>query len=357
LLLLAAAPAAAEEVLRIAVAERLPGPVEVRGEGLRARPLVDDGSYAEVEGGAARLTRGGDGVVLDGVPTGAVAVKLRADGPIGAAGKTLRGSLEVLLDEEGGLLVVNELPVEEYLAAVLGSEMPPGFPPEALKAQAVAARTYAVRKKFEGEGRPFHLGATVLSQVYGGVHREDPRTRAAVEATAGEVLVFDHEPIEAYFFSSCGGRTADGEEALGRPLPYLTSVACPERASVPGARWNLELSAAELGRRLGTGPVERLGVESRTGTGRVRAVRVKARGGQERTLTGAELRQRVGYTALGSLAFEVTGKGRGFRFEGRGTGHGAGLCQWGARAAAEDGWDYRRILSHYYRGAAIRQMY
>lgn len=343
--------------MRIAVAERVANPVEVKGDGLRARPLVEGGSYAVVEGGRATLTRAVDGIVLDGVRTRAVAVKLRADGPIAAAGKTLRGSIEVLLDEEGGLLVVNELPIEEYLAAVLGSEMPPGFPPEALKAQAVASRTYAVRKKLEAEGRPFHLGATVLSQVYGGVHREDARTKAAVEATTGEVLVFEHEPIEAYFFSSCGGKTADGEEALGRALPYLKPVECPEKPGFPGSRWRLELSAAELGKRLGTGPVERLEVASRTGTGRARTVAVKGRDGKARTMTAAQFRQALGYSDLGSLAFEVTKKGGHFHFTGRGKGHGTGLCQWGARAAALDGWDYRRILRHYYPGTALRRMY
>ncbi len=343
--------------MRIAVAERLPGPVEVKGPGLRARPLVEGGSYAVVEGGRARLTRADDGVVLGGVVTHAVAVKLRADGPITAAGKTLRGSLEVLLDEDGGLLVVNELAIEEYLAAVLGSEMPPAFPPEALKAQAVAARTYAIRKKLEGEGRPFHLGATVLSQVYGGVHREDPRTREAVKATAGEVLVFDHEPIEAYFFASCGGKTAGGAEELGRPLSYLSSVECREGSDLPQARWHLDLSAAELGKRLGLGPIERVEVASRTPSGRARTVSVKPEGAQARTIDGVKFRKALGYGDLGSLAFEVSRRGRTFHFEGRGKGHATGLCQWGARAAALDGWDYRRILSHYYRGASIRRMY
>lgn len=353
---LVATPAAAEEVLRIAVAERLAA-VEVQGVGLRARALADGGSYAEVAGGKVRLTRAADGVVLGGVPTRAVAVKLRADGPISAVGKKLRGSLEVLLDEEGGLLVVNELAIEDYLAAVLGSEMPPSFPVEALKAQAVAARTYAVRKKLEGEGRPFHLGATVLSQVYGGMHREDPRTRAAVGVTAGQVLVFDHEPIEAYFFSSCGGKTAGGAEGLGRPLPYLTSVRCPEDEGIPGARWKLELTAEELGRRLGVGAVENLAIEKRSETGRVETVSVRPKGGKARSMTAASLRRAVGYSALGSLAFEVRKSGKAFRFEGQGSGHGTGMCQWGARAAAEKGWDYRRILSHYYRGATIRRMY
>jgi len=345
--------AAAESMIRIAVVEGARA-VTVKAEGLRARALTDDGFYAAVPGGVAQLSPRGGAVVLgDGAP--AEAVKLRADGPISVGGKTVRGSVEIRADA-AGLLVVNELPMESYLAAVLGSEMPPSFAPEALKAQAVAARTYAIGKKIAAEGQPYHLGSTVLAQVYGGVHSEDPRTRAAVEATVGEVLVYDYAPIEAYFFASCGGTTADGAEALGRPLPYLTSHTCPERGDTPGARWTLKLAPAELGSRLGTGEVRSIEIETRTAEGRARTVTVRSARGSRR-FTAVELRQRLGYGALKSLSFEVNRRGGTFEFAGRGMGHGAGLCQWGAQAAAQDGWDYRRILAHYYPGAELRRMY
>lgn len=353
LALLLPLPALAATMIRIAVVEGAKS-VAVRAEGLRARTLTDDGYYAPVPGGLAQLTRSGEAVVLAGNEP-AEAVKLRADGPITIGDKTVRGSVEVLADAKG-LLVVNELPMETYLAAVLGSEMPPGFEPEALKAQAIAARTYAIGKKIAYEGQPYHLGATVLAQVYGGVHREDPRTKAAVEATVGEVLVFDHAPIEAYFFSSCGGTTEAGAEALGRPLPYLTSHSCPERADTPGARWSLKLSSAELGKRLGLPAVRSLEIETSTGSGRARTVQVRTEKGTRR-FTAVELRQRVGYGALKSLAFDVDARGGSFHFHGRGMGHAAGMCQWGAQAAAQSGWDYRRILEHYYPGAALRRMY
>lgn len=352
-LLLAPAVAHADTVIRIAVIENAPV-LEARAEGLRIRALTDDGFYEPVSAGAVRLVRRADGVAWgDGQP--APVAKLRADGPIAIGDKLVRGAVEVL-PHGAGLLAVNELPMETYLAAVLGSEMPPSFEPEALKAQAVAARTYAVGKKIAAEGQPFHLGATVLAQVYGGVHREDPRTRAAVEATAGEVLVFDHEPAEAYFFSSCGGRTEVGAEALGRPLPYLASVECPEAKDTPGAHWTLRLDGAELGRRLGLGRVVALAIETRTPSGRVRTVTVSTAAGTRR-ITGVELRRRVGYAALKSLAFEVARDGDTFVFRGRGSGHGAGMCQWGAQAAAKAGWTWRQILAHYYPGARVVRMY
>ncbi|HWV38798.1 MAG TPA: SpoIID/LytB domain-containing protein, partial [Vulgatibacter sp.] len=266
----------AETMVRIAIGERL-ATVEVKGERMRLRAIGEEGGYRPVEGGALRLRRSPEGIAVEGrfgpgraaaaseapVPARGQAtdgtlvvggeaptVKIRADGPIEVGDKVVRGSVEVML-AGGGLFAINEIPMETYLAAVLGSEMPPSFPPEALKAQAVAARTYAIGKKIGAEGEPYHLGSSVLSQVYGGVHREDPRTLDAVRATEGEVLVFEHAPIEAYFFSSCGGRTETGRAALSRDLPYLGSHACPERPDTPGARWTLELSAGELGRRLG----------------------------------------------------------------------------------------------------------
>ena len=99
------------------------------------------------------------------------------------------------------------------MAAVLGGEMPVAFPMEALKAQAVAARTYALQRKIEALGQPVHLGSSVLAQVYGGVNRENPRTRAATAATAGQILTFQLAPIEAYFHASCEGNTETGLDA------------------------------------------------------------------------------------------------------------------------------------------------
>lgn len=352
-LLLLPAVGIAETMIRIAIVEGVAS-LRVRAEGLRARPLTDDGYYAPIAGDELRIEAGKDGVVLQG-GAAAPAWKFRADGPIAVGETVVRGSVEVLI-WGGRLLAVNELPMESYLAAVLGSEMPPSFEPEALRAQAVAARTYAVGKKLATEGQPYHLGSTVLAQVYGGVHREDPRTREAVEATRGEVLVHDHLPIEAYFFSSCGGTTEDGAEALGRPLHYLVSVSCPEHRDTPGAIWSLELSAAELGKRLGLPPVRSVAIASRTATGRARTVKLQTEKGTT-TMTAVELRRRIGYGALKSLAFEVDRKGDRIRFRGKGSGHGAGLCQWGAQQAAKDGWDYRRILAHYYPGTEIRRMY
>lgn len=344
--------ALADPLLRIAVYEGA-GPVTLQGERLRVRALDGEEGYAPIPSGRLELRRAGEAL---GYPGGqSAALKVRADGPITVGDSQVRGSVEVLL-HEGRVVVVNEIAMEVYLAAVLGSEMMPSFHPEALKAQAVASRTYALRKRLETADKPYDLGATVLSQVYEGIHREDPRTRAAVEATAGEVLVFGHEPIEAYFFSSCGGKTATGEEALGRDLPYLVSVSCQEEMVLQRNRWNLRLSPADLGKRLGgIGEVRSLQAE-RTSTGRVASLTAETPSGRRR-ISGAEFRRRLGYETLRSLQFAIERKGGAYVFEGSGFGHGAGLCQWGAQAAGLAGKSHREILGHYYPGAEIRKMY
>lgn len=375
LLVLLPLAARAEAVIRIAIGERLPA-VEIRGEGMRLRDLGGEGGYRPVGGSVLRLRATAGGILVepmpgapsigqktDGAPDAgplvvggdAPSVKIRSKGPLTVGDKTVRGSVEV--DAlEGALVAINEIPMEAYLAAVLGSEMPPSFPPEALKAQAVAARTYAIGKKIAAEGAPYHLGASVLSQVYGGVNREDPRTLDAVRSTEGEVLVYEHAPIEAYFFASCGGRTESGLAALSRDLPYLTAHACPERPDSPGARWSLQLDAGELGRRLGVAPPTEVRIASRTATGRAQAVALETPRGPRR-IDAVTFRRKLGYGELKSLSFEVERRGGAFRFVGKGNGHGAGMCQWGAAAAANDGWDYRRILAHYYPGTELRRMY
>ncbi len=250
------------------------------------------------------------------------------------------------------MLLVNVLPLEDYVAAVLGGEMPVSFPEEALKAQAVAARTYALQRKIEALGQPVHLGSSVLAQVYGGVNRENPRTRAATAATAGQILTFQLAPIEAYFHASCEGNTETGLDALGRDLPYLQSVACECRPG-PSTRWKADLDAGALERAFGGGRGE-LRVAARTPTGRVRRLEL---GG--RSLSGVEFRQRLGYDRVRSLAFDVVDTrrtaGPGSPAAGWGTARG---CPSGApRRWPTSGQDYRAILAHFYPGTELQTLY
>jgi stage II sporulation protein D len=252
---------------------------------------------------------------------------------------------------------VVELRLEDYVAGVVSGEMPSSFPPEALKAQAIAARSYALTRKIDAQivGRAFDVGSDVLSQVWS--ERPSAAARAAADATAGEVLVRGMDPVEAYFHSSCGGRTEGGLAALGRDLPYLAPVECGRCDAARGVRWKVVVAAAELGKLVGLGgEVAQASVSTRTGTGRAERVRLESRG-RAATLDAVDLRQRLGFSRLPSLAFDVRPVEGGFSFEGRGRGHGAGLCQWGAAGLAREGKGHREILGHYYPGTAVVRMY
>ncbi len=273
---------------------------------------------------------------------------------IGISTFRVRGDV-VVRRAHGQLELINVLPLEDYVAGVLGQEMPVAFPLEALKAQAVAARTYALKKKLDSPGQPYHLGSSVLHQVYGGLRQQDARVRAAVEATRGEILTYDLEPIEAYFHSSCGGHTESGSSALGRSLPYLKPVDCP-CGRHGGTHWELSISRselAELAKSVGQKDAMGLTVEGHSATGRAKAIRIDP----DHVVDAVTFRQRLGYSKLKSLWFEVESTRGGFRIKGRGYGHGAGMCQWGAKAYADGGTGYREILQHYYADTELQRLY
>jgi stage II sporulation protein D len=355
-LAVAAAPVRAEERVRIAVAIGA-ARASIAGDRLAVTALHDGATAARVAGDRAEVSIEGDAILVNGSRVDGAGAVFTSEGHVRAAGMPLEGEVEVRRGPDG-LLVINALPLETYVAAVTASEMPAQFPLEALKAQAVAARTFAVFKKLDAvaEGRAWHLGATVLHQVYRGA-RVDPRARAAAEATAGQVLVFEHQVIEAYFHSTCGGRTERGADALGRDQPYLRSVPCEHCRDSPRARWTVRVDAEELARVAGLpGRIESVRVADRTSSGRARRVEL-ASGGRRVGVGAVDLRQRLGFERLPSLWFDVRVRGRTVEFDGRGAGHGAGLCQWGAAGAAREGQDYRAILAHYYPGAELIRMY
>ena len=358
LLLLAPGIGHGAETVRIAMGERA-GPVTLKGRNLSAGPDTEDGPFTPLHAGEARIRVLRGQLEVNGILAEPLAVRFRAgetehgtgDEPIRTGSTGVRGDV-VALVERGRLLLVNVLPLEDYVVAVLGGEMPPSFPLEALRAQAVAARTYALHKKLETLDEPFHLGSSVLAQVYGGLERETPKTREATDSTRGQVLTFELQPIEAYFHSSCGGQTETGLQALQRDLPYLQSVPCP-CGRHPATAWTTTLSAQQLEDVLGQQARGEVKVLSKTSTGRVRRLQVGSR-----VLDGVEFRQRLGYERVRSLLFEVVPDGKGgVRLTGRGFGHGAGLCQWGAKLMADSGKSYREILLHYYPGTELQTLY
>ena len=272
----------------------------------------------------------------------------------------VRGRVIVLRTPKG-IAVVNDVPIETYLAGTLGSEMYPGWHPEALRAQAVASRTYALyRARQGGGGEPYALTSGTSSQVYRGTETETESVWQAVRATRGEVLTQGGQPILAAFHSDAGGQTASSKEVWGKDLVYLRSHAVIDEGDSPDTYWRSAIARTTIRRaveRLGdrVGAVRSLDVVERSASGRVKRVRVIGEAG-ELEWTGRELRSALGASVIRSTLFEIRETQEHVVFVGSGRGHGVGMSQWGANAMAQRGTGYRAILKHFYPGTRLERM-
>ncbi len=328
------------------------------------RPIalsVGTAAPVRIEPGAYEFTPTPTGVAATGVGSFDAAVRL-----VPAEGARLyldirpyRGVVELRRTAAGRLIVINELDLEEYLYGVLKNEVDPQWPKEALKAQAVASRTWALYSlnRFASEG--YDVRATTESQVYNGMMAEDPRTTAAVEETRGEVMTYQGHPIFAAYHSDSGGYTESSELVWGGSYPYLKGVADPYSAGAPRHEWIVRMDLATFEnrvRRSGRMITNVTGIEvaEATPSGRAALLRVFGAHGVL-LLKGAELRAVLG-ADLRSTLFTVRlvpDDPPQVEFQGRGSGHGVGLSQWGARGMAEMGRRYQEILSYYYSGIAF----
>ena len=332
-------------------------------------------------------------------------------GPTATTLRRYRGKGEARINSSATLAGINELPIEQYLYGVVPQELGPIAYPEveAQKAQAVAARTYAMAGFGKRSGDGYDLRATTDDQVYGGYGFEHPVSNAAVDATTGIVAMHDGRLISALFSSTSGGHTADNEEAFtGAPAPYLRGVPDAERGRalelVPSLevfrahanpmslratregdfesnwaslhRWTFEWSAEEISAVISAfagqsvGRVQAINVLERGPSGRAQRIEYVTDAGIF-THTKDAIRSSLRYinaagvaTNLPSTLFFVEpiqprGKepGGGFRVYGGGFGHGVGLSQTGAVGMAEKGHSYEEILMHYYRGITLESAY
>lgn len=306
--------------------------------------------------------------------------------PLRVNGKRYRGQAEVLRDRTG-LTVVNRVGMESYLLGVVSAEMGRRNSAEqaALRAQAVVSRTYALRNLRRWRSQGFDLYATVSDQAYGGVNAETPEGRIAVSETLGRVLTYNGALIEAFYFSTCGGRTADGFEVFrGASRPYLRSISDAAGNGVAYCRispryhwreeWRGDALRASLQRHLPQAAGARsesmdgiadIRVTRRSPSGRVDQLAIRL-GRSEVLVDGhSNIRQALRTPAgdlLRSTAFSLVATGAGKRVtnlvaEGMGAGHGVGLCQWGAVGRARAGQGYEQILAAYYPGTRLERRY
>ncbi len=342
--------------LRVAVAENVSA-VEISGAGLK---LQHSGNN-EAIGQKAKARTARKGVKINGKLYRSPVKITSADQLVYLDGSQYRGEM-VIHPQPGGMLVVNELPMEVYLVGLINAEAHSTWPVESLKAQAVAARTYALYRAHKSDSRAFDVRATVADQVYHGSSLEDRASYKAVNSTRGEILLYKGKPIEAFYHSTCGGKTASAKEVWGVDLPYLKSVECKWCVESPRYFWKYSASGGHIGEALKTcghnvGKVKKIKIIGKTDSLRNRTLKIK---GSKKTvkIKASLLRKSVGYTKIFSTRFEVFEPEEGmFLFLGRGSGHGVGMCQWGARGMALDGRSYRDILNYYYPGCRIAKKY
>ncbi len=393
------------------------------GGGGGAEPELRVGLFT----GVARLALGGDGELFvtddgTGAPLGAIpagatwqvvvdsagGAGLRVLKPDGSASEPHRGISAVNVTEnrfamvngrryrgrinlvrtDAGMTVMNRVPVESYVAGVLGLELGPRRPDEfqALLAQAVVSRTFALRNLRRWEADGVDAWADTRDQVYAGVAGETPQVWAAVRATAGQVVRYHGELIDAYFHSTCGFSTAGVEEAFraSQPRPYLRPVSDASGGGhyyceiSPRFRWREEWDGAKLRAILtrtlpavmtvsedGLQPITDVAIARTTTSGRVGELRIVFARGDVR-IAGPDVRGVLRPDAdrlLQSAAFQVFvthgGDGQVSRLvaTGAGAGHGVGLCQWGAIGRARAGQQYPEILATYYPGTRVEKLY
>ncbi len=340
------------ETVRVAIYKGLES-VRISGYGLSVS--TGDGRRVEIET-PFTVKRGRNGVSAGEVQ--ARSLVLSSPGIVQINGKGYRGTIEIVAAEKG-LLVIDEIQLEEYLVGLVNCEISSQWPIEAVKAQVVVARSFALYQKESRKNMPYHLESTVYDQVYDGCDIEDSRAERAVEETAGEVLTYDGAIVLAFFHSSCGGHTEASENVWPTRLPYLRGVECTYCMSSPSVVWEQTVPRRRLESILRAAGYKVRGLKeirpkSRNRSGRIDSIELVSGEGKT-TIQAVSFRKLVGYGVIRSTGFEVKGTDDDFTFTGVGYGHGVGLCQWGTKKRAEEGFSYQEILSYYYPGTRIRQ--
>jgi stage II sporulation protein D len=262
-----------------------------------------------------------------------------------------RGSTR-LIRQGQGLIAINRVDIEQYLYSVVGAEAIATWPQEALKTQAVAARTYALYKSATSGNRFYDLDTTTSTQVYKGLSSEYISTHDAVDNTQGQVMTYNGKVILAVFHSASGGHTENVEDVWSSRLPYLRGVVDYDQQS-PVFEWTKFFSSSQLSRLIsGIGNVRSLIPERTTPLGRVLSMRVVGDRGSKK-ITGTQLRKALD---LRSTLVTVSADNGTFQILGRGYGHGIGLSQWGTYYLAQQGVNYQQILTHYYQNARLTSL-
>ena len=352
-----------KDVVRVAVLKETGGfDLSVRGK----YTVIDPQTNGVIDRGKrlkrSTVTAGQGGIRIGGRAYGIRRLRIIAKKDVaiyrGGRKRRYREKIDVILAKNGTLLVVNTLDLESYVKGVLYHEVPHRWPMNAIKAQAVATRSYALYKTGESKEQEYDVTSGIYSQVYGGRSAERYRTNIAANRTRGQILSYRGKVLPAYFHSNCGGRTEDVAELWKNDLPPLKGVKCGFCKGMPSYRWKKNFRSKDIQEKLNAngytlGLIKEIAVASRTKSGRIKNLKIKTRDGKTKTISGIKFRDVIGPNVIRSNQYDIEMKGYYFDVKGRGWGHGVGMCQWGVYGMAKKRYEYRSILAHYYPGAKI----
>ena len=264
--------------------------------------------------------------------------------------KRYAGKIKVTFSDDL-IFAVNVIGIEDYLTSVVGAEMPYKWPLEALKAQAIASRTYALMKKGNAS---YDIDSTKMDQVYNGLESRTNKTRKAVNKTRSIVIVYENKLINALFHSSSGGMTENSEDVWDNAFPYLISVKDFDKDN-PQLNWKKLYSEKDLINLFPEiGGIQKMEILSISHTGRIKKIKVYGKYGSK-VMKGKELRHQLDLkSTLFRFKFIKRNNKEILMIKGMGSGHGVGMSQWGAKFMARKGYKANEILEHYYSGVEVK---
>ena len=253
---------------------------------------------------------------------------------------------------------INYIPVSEYLISVLGHEMNEKWPIHALKAQAIVARTYMYRTKIKNSHRIYDIKNDTTHQVYKGVLKDDKNLRKAVTSTKHKIITYNKNLAKVFFHSSCGSSLASAEEVWGNEkIPYLIHKRSNYCTQAPVYKWEYHLPTKIIAQKLGLTNISSIKIVERSKSKRIKKILFYNPSGKQSFLA-SKIRQKLGNQNIKSTLFGITLRNNKIHFEGRGFGHGVGMCQWGAKFMVEKyKKTYKEILSHYFPKTKIQNFH
>lgn len=287
---------------------------------------------------------------------------LNIDGIVTINGKKYRGNIIVKIDRNK-FFVINELDIEEYLYGVVGREVSKTWPEEVLKAQAVAARTFAIKNLGKHKSDGYDLCDRVHCQVYGGMSAESDGIIKAVDDTRAEVVSYEDKLAYVFYHANCGGYTENVMNVWGSKvdIPYLRGRRCSYCKGSDSSSWKIFISFFDIKNAMSrngykVGNVLDVKIKSFTKSGRAKAILIRGDIGSA-TINGNKFRNMLGAGRVYSCKFKIVNKKDGIQLVGSGSGHGVGMCQVGAKRMADEGASYKDILEYYFSGVKITEWY